>query len=105
MNTIKILISAILISVVSPASANGYFCNSTDYVEKLIIEDWGEDVAGRGIVGKSAIKLYVNKRTDKFSLVMLSPNNVSCIITGGTDWEFIYQEASHEDEDTLDSSN
>jgi len=79
--------------------AHSYFCTTPETLKEALEVRKKEWVAGRGVSGNSAIKLYVNDLTGAFSYVIDLPEGFSCIILVGTDWEFIYREASHEDED------
>lgn len=103
MNIVKMFILSMMVVAVSPVSAHNYLCDKTIEVERLLTDDYKERIRGSGIVGSLLAQLYVNERTHTFSLIMLLPTKLSCIVVVGEDWEFTYEEVFHEDEDPLDN--
>jgi len=97
MNILKIFAVAILLSA-TPVPAHGHRCLPGSEVEGFFVEGYKERLSGWGISGISSIRLYVNEQTGTFSVILLLPTNTPCILSVGTDWEFLYEEASHEDE-------
>lgn len=104
MKATKILVLATFIIASLIGTAKAYFCAPTAIMDKLLAEKYKEVVRGRGVVGQSAGLIYVS-RDGGFSFILRKPNGTTCMLLAGGEWEFIYQETTHEDEDSVPNTN
>ena len=64
-------------------------CNKSEVVLKMLQDKYKEQAVGGGVTpGGGHIRLFVSE-TASFTVILTSPEGVSCVLTGGDDWTTI----------------
>ena len=82
----KLILGIILaFTIVSPVYAEN--CNLYTHINTNLSEMYGEAVKHIGLSSQGTMLLvYVNKDNGTYTLVMVQPNKVACIIDDGEGW-------------------
>lgn len=87
-------ISLVVIVALAPRAAHAQgmninvamSCNKSEIVLQMLHDKYKEQVAGGGVTpGGGHIRLFVSE-TDSFTVIVTSPDGISCIMTGGENW-------------------
>jgi len=74
-----------------PATAQG--CAPRDYIVDKLENRYAESLAGAGLQGRSQalLELWSNPESGSFTVLLTSPEGLSCIISHGSDYFAIEQ--------------
>jgi len=80
---------ALLISVSSQAQSQAP-CTEREKMLDALVQNLGENIVAHGLVSQIAIfELLVNPTTRTWSVILTTPENISCLVGAGTDIEFL----------------
>jgi hypothetical protein len=64
-------------------------CYPRDYLLSLLQEQFGEVPVGAGVTGGKLVELLTSEDGISWTIILTSPNGISCMITGGEAWRVL----------------
>ncbi|MGL4280908.1 MAG: hypothetical protein ACRCS0_11115 [Albidovulum sp.] len=87
----KRLISASLtfgLAAAAPPAFAQAICGQYEALRAVLTDDYGESVSGRGLQSETRmIELWRSPETGSWTLLMILPSGMGCILASGTDWQ------------------
>lgn len=74
------------------ASAQVSACNAYTALASALAGMYGEAVTARGEVRGNVIELWVNAETRTWSITVVDPNGIACIVANGDRWTGVGQQ-------------
>ena len=75
------------LGMITPAVAESVQCGPKLAIAKQLSERFGEVPIVSGISMSSSMKFFGNPRTGSWSLILIKPNGVACVVATGEDLE------------------
>ena len=89
---VKALAAVFVIMANEPALADTAPCAQRDIVVDRLQELYDETHAGSGLQTQSdsqaLVEVWASEETGTFTVILTSPQGVSCVLATGTDWQF-----------------
>lgn len=85
----KHLVAAGAIALASPAVAQP-LCMGYPDLTTMLTTELSQSLASRGVMlhpGHGVAEVWVNKETRSWTLLVMGPSGVACVVSLGTDWE------------------
>lgn len=87
----KRLISASLtfgLAAAAPPALAQTICGQYERLRDALADGYGESVAGRGLQSETRlIELWRSPKTGSWTVLMILPNGMTCVVASGTDWQ------------------
>lgn len=96
----KILLAAALLVASTVVASAQPVCGDREYIVGKLAEDYAERLVSSGMHwGEDALlEIWASESTGSFTILLTSPQGVSCVVAGGTDF-FQHLPAPHVDGD------
>jgi hypothetical protein len=80
-------IAAIVLATAAPALAQSN-CAPLDAVNERLMEGYGEQLRTMGLSenGQTVVSQYVNEETGTWTIVVIQPSGIACLVASGQDW-------------------
>jgi hypothetical protein len=74
------------------AQAQQRQCGPLQEVQKTLASEYGETVTFIGAAGKDGnlvVATFLNHETNSFTILVVNPDGVACLIAAGEKWKFV----------------
>jgi hypothetical protein len=85
----KSLIAACHILAAIPAQAQQRPCAPVQVMQESLASEYGETpafIAAAGEAGDLAVATFINPKTNSFSILVVRPDGIACMIAAGEHW-------------------
>jgi hypothetical protein len=87
----KRLISASLtfgLAAAAPPALAQTICGQYERLKNALTDGYGESMSGRGLQSETRmIELWRSPDTGTWTVLMILPNGITCVVASGTDWQ------------------
>lgn len=91
MKTFLFILALIFTPVLS--YAQNAQCGDSVTVRNHLTEQYGESRRGTGLAQNTLVEIYSNESTGSWTIVVTTPDNRSCLVAAGQNWETITEQA------------
>jgi hypothetical protein len=81
-----------VIVVTAPAWAGSEYCAQRDQVVERLAAHYKEQPSGRGLQAREdrqeLVEVWASRETGTFTVMLTTPDGMSCVLATGTDWQF-----------------
>jgi hypothetical protein len=93
----KFLFAAALLAASAIVASAQPVCSDREYIVGKLAEDYSERIVASGMHRgeDSLLEIWAAESTGSFTILLTSPQGISCIVAGGTDFFIRHPEAAH----------
>lgn len=94
----RILSSALVfgMAALAPPAAAQAICGPRPAITNWLTTSFGETRSAVGMIGQNRVlELWVAAETDSWTILVTRPDNISCVVAGGTNWMEVKPRSDH----------
>jgi hypothetical protein len=85
--TLAVAVLLILFMAVAALAQQG--CGPADQMMEALRSGYGEVLVGEGYAAAGIVQTYANAATGSFTVVVILPSGMACLVAAGEDWHAV----------------